>query len=628
MRIFTTTDSGFGRLDLNNTDVLAADAATAGLVSDIFSNPNSPTAPNQFNMSGGSLITTAEVAIFARSLLEANITDGAVVTGGGGLLFQAAAALGGTTPPTNVNLFASGGSILTGDAEILSAPSIANFTITDNAVWTGAAINAGITNATIGATGTWNITANSLVTNQVSNTGRIAMVPAGNVFKTLTTNTYIGNGGILSLNTFLDTDGSPSDLLIIDGGTATGNTSLIVNNTTGLGALTVQNGILVVEAINGATTNSNAFTLGTAVLAGPYEYSLFYGSVDATGPQNWYLRSVRGDDPTEPDYRQEVSLYAALSSVGFLYGRLMLDTLHERVGEEEQLRNRPDLWRGEGGWIRFVYRDGNINDDDIFNKGPDFQYHFKALQAGADLYRQEHLDGSRDHAGLYIASGIGKANVEHTHGREAGNATVNVFSLGGYWTHFGSTGWYLDSILHGNWFDYVANSGRVAPLAPDGNGFAVSLEGGYPFKFGDRWVVEPQAQAFYQRQTICDASDNVATVRFGWTDGTTSRIGLRIAHDWVLSGAQHSTEPLRLFTGWLRANQWYQHGGSSHTEFSSDTGFIPFPSELSAQWIQLELGVTSQVTANTSLYATYSRDYYQHDRGRGSEAIAGLRVNL
>ncbi len=42
---------------------------------------------------------------------------------------------------------------------------------------------------------------------------------------------------------------------------------------------------------------------------------------------------------------------------GALYGRLVVDTLHERVGEEEQLKGRGDV-EDRGAWARAVYWSG------------------------------------------------------------------------------------------------------------------------------------------------------------------------------------------------------------------------------------------------------------------------------
>ena len=71
---------------------------------------------------------------------------------------------------------------------------------------------------------------------------------------------YAGAGGTLATNTFLGGDDSPSDELIISGGSASGATIVRVTNVGGPGA-EAANGIPVVRAINGATTSPGAFTL-------------------------------------------------------------------------------------------------------------------------------------------------------------------------------------------------------------------------------------------------------------------------------------------------------------------------------------------------------------------------------
>ena len=73
--------------------------------------------------------------------------------------------------------------------------------------------------------------------------------------------------------TFLGGDGSPSDRLVINGDAATGKTSVHVTNVGGPGAHTTANGILVVDAISGATTSPGAFSLSNPELrAGAFDY--------------------------------------------------------------------------------------------------------------------------------------------------------------------------------------------------------------------------------------------------------------------------------------------------------------------------------------------------------------------
>ena len=102
---------------------------------------------------------------------------------------------------------------------------------------------------------------------------------------------YVGAGGAMAINTFLFGDGFPSDRLVISGGAATGATTVQVTNVGGPGAETTGNGILVVNAINGATTAPGAFMLSSGELrAGAFDYDLFRGGVSGS-PNDWFLRS-------------------------------------------------------------------------------------------------------------------------------------------------------------------------------------------------------------------------------------------------------------------------------------------------------------------------------------------------
>lgn len=136
----------------------------------------------------------------------------------------------------------------------------------------------------------------------VGNAGRIDLTNgATSAADTFTiAGNYVGNGGSLFLHTQLGGDGSPSDKLAISGGTASGTTGIGIVNLGGAGAATLQDGILVVQALNGATTASGAFALNSAVAAGAFEYFLFKGGVSAGTADNWYLRSTLVTPPAAP----------------------------------------------------------------------------------------------------------------------------------------------------------------------------------------------------------------------------------------------------------------------------------------------------------------------------------------
>ncbi|WP_025109999.1 autotransporter outer membrane beta-barrel domain-containing protein [Pseudomonas sp. H1h] len=127
---------------------------------------------------------------------------------------------------------------------------------------------------------------------------------------TLTVNgNYVGNGGQLLLQSVLDGDGAPSDKLVVNNGSLSGMTAITVSNLGGLGGLTLENGIQLVQAQGTAVSNNSAFVLNGPISAGAYDYYLFKGGVTAGSENSWYLRSavvapqvvsVPNPDPTLP----------------------------------------------------------------------------------------------------------------------------------------------------------------------------------------------------------------------------------------------------------------------------------------------------------------------------------------
>lgn len=130
------------------------------------------------------------------------------------------------------------------------------------------------------------------VNGQLVNAGLAQIGGGQGVGNILAVNSYVGRNGTLSLNTYAGADGSASDRLVLNGGTATGTSTLKITNVGGPGAATRSNGIEVVQASNGATSQATAFTLAAPVKAGAYEYYLAKGGVTSGTSENWYLRNA------------------------------------------------------------------------------------------------------------------------------------------------------------------------------------------------------------------------------------------------------------------------------------------------------------------------------------------------
>jgi outer membrane autotransporter protein len=455
-------------------------------------------------------------------------------------------------------------------------------------------------------------TVNGTLTN--SGLAQIGSTGTGN---TLRVTNYVGQNGSIALNAVLGGDGSPSDQLVIDGGRASGTSSLLVNNTVGQGALTPGNGILLVNAINGGTTFAGAFALGSRVVAGPYEYKLYRGGVNGSNPDDWYLRTVAdaalpsGDGDTTPNYRREVSTYAALSSMMVSFGSGTLGTLQERIGDESSSGKDGDY--AEGVWTRAINQNGRwvAKSGGIYRDGPSFDDNFSAVQVGHDLFREEKVDGSRNRAGVYGVVGHGSGSVENYDGSAAGSNRFDAYSFGTYWTHYGAQNAYVDTVLQGTWYRNVRAG---AQLDTDAFGFAASVEGGYPFQLKNQWRLEPQAQLIYQRISVENSHDAAADVRFGNVHSTAGRVGARLARTWVLDAEAHP----RQLDLWLRGNVWNEFSANPQTKLSSENGYVPFRSDLKGGWYEVTAGMSTQVSRTVSIYANLG---YQEGFNHGVQAV-------
>lgn len=263
-----------GTMTINGGSVQAIGNASVGFLVQGAAGVANTLALNGTTVSSGAGSFSAQGAV-------ANIAlDGSTVTTNNGSLLATQG--GGATT------FDAGGSLLSG-AITTDAGSTANVTLHDGTDWT--------------------MTGNSNMTS-LSNSNSIIhfTAPTGDPtqlasYKTLITGSYVGAAGTIELNTYLGSDGSPSDRLIVDGGTASGTTGLVIHNTTGEGASTTSNGILVVQTSNGGSTTPTAFALQGEARAGAFDYGLFRGGVNGTSPDDWFLRSdfvVSGIKPFAP----------------------------------------------------------------------------------------------------------------------------------------------------------------------------------------------------------------------------------------------------------------------------------------------------------------------------------------
>lgn len=477
----------------------------------------------------------------------------------------------------------------------------------------------------------------------LSNAGEVRLGLAASTTLTVAGN-YVGQGGAIRLSTVLGSDGSASDRVVIDRGRAGGETSLLISNAGGGGARTQGDGIKVIETANGGTTALGAFRLGGRAAAGAYEYRLFRGGYSGGSGDDWFLRNTvpvtsvespgagqpaAGGPPQIVLYRPEVALYSPVAGIARTLGAATigrLGTLHERVGEQESLRDLGGRSPyANGTWARvFGERVQSRWSGDVDSRATGSLF---GAQAGLDLIRTEpYAGGHRDYAGVYVAHS--QYTAPRVSGFALGARNLRVGSLelqgpalGAYWTHFGPSGWYLDTVIQTNWFDVKAQSDYGAMLSTDGRGWSASLESGYPIHFGAEraWQIEPQAQLLWQRVSLKPGADSYSTVSWKEGDEVTGRLGARLQYSVSNAGT--------LWQIYTRANLWYSFGGTDLAFFG---GSEPIRTRYGDTALEVGAGITARINRNVSLYA-HADHRWSIGSGRSRESATqgsvGLRVN-
>jgi outer membrane autotransporter protein len=530
---------------------------------------------------------------------------------------------------------------------------------------------------TVAGGGTLDLNGFNQIIPGVINSGLVTMGTGATPGTVLTTTGYIGVGGTIALNTFLGGDGSPSDKLVVNGGSAIGNSFLRITNVGGPGAETLANGIAVVQAINGGTTEPGAFALAGEVRAGAFDYDLFRGGLAGSSPNDWFLRStfLVGPIPPEPIIPPEppilppdppltgplppglypiigpeIATYGVIQPIARQLGMTTLGTLHDRIGDTLLNANTATACSPDGdtrdtiaskapvkplldcqniGWWGRVLGQQIDNHYRAF-ADPRASGQLLGFQSGIDLWRGEWIPGHRDAAGVYFAyanAGVGVNGIvtnEAATGydlRRTGGLNLHAWSGGAYWTHYGPRDWYLDAVTQVTHYQGAAAT-PFASLATTGFGFLASLETGVPIRvpmFGPGFVLEPQAQIVWQRVSFDDANDGLGAVALGTTSGASGRIGLR--GRWtVVSDSGQVWQP------YLRANLWRDWGAQATTIFSG-VDLVPLLEQ--ATRLQLGGGLSVRMNANVSLYANadYQFAVGDTDGGRrdGIRGAAGVR---
>ncbi|EPA5484712.1 Ag43/Cah family autotransporter adhesin, partial [Escherichia coli] len=347
-------------------------------------------------------------------------------------------------------------------------------------------------------------------------------------FHKLTTSNLTGQGGTINMRVRLD-GSNASDQLVINGGQATGKTWLAFTNVgnSNLGVATTGQGIRVVDAQNGATTEEGAFALSRPLQAGAFNYTL-----NRDSDEDWYLRS-------ENAYRAEVPLYTSMLTQVMDYDRILAGSRSHQTGVN-----------GENNSVRLSIQGGHLGHDN--NGGiargatPESSGSYGFVRLEGDLLRTE-VAGMSLTTGVYGAAGHSSVDVKDDDGSRAGTVRDDAGSLGGYLN--------LTHTSSGLWADIVAQGTRHSMKASSDNndfrargwGWLGSLETGLPFSITDNLMLEPQLQYTWQGLSLDDGQDNAGYVKFGHGSAQHVRAGFRLGshNDMTFGEGTSSRDTLR-----------------------------------------------------------------------------------
>ncbi|MER9330971.1 autotransporter outer membrane beta-barrel domain-containing protein [Mesorhizobium sp. M0488] len=406
---------------------------------------------------------------------------------------------------------------------------------------------------------------------------------------------YVGNGGVLEIESQLVDDASPTDRLVVTGNTS-GTTDLKVTNLGGGGAQTVE-GIKVVD-IGGASNGTFSlvgdyvFRGDQAIVGGAYAYRLYKNGVSTPADGDWYLRSalVNPTGPQGPLYQPGVPLYEAYEGVLQTFNEL--GTLQQRIGNrswgEGATPQGADLpgqgpVDGKAIWARIEAAHAEIKPE-TSTSGTNYGVTTWKLQAGVDGLLHESETGILI-GGITAHYGTASSDVSSIFG--VGSIAATGYGIGGTLTWFGNSGFYVDAQAQATWYDSDIRSATLGTTLADGNdgfGYGVGVETGQKIALNGNWSLTPQAQLAYSAVDFDAFTDPFgAVVSPGGSDSLVGRLGLSADYEDQWAGDEGQVSRTHIYG---LANLYYDFLDGNDVDVSG----VKLVSENQALWGGVGLG--------------------------------------
>ncbi|WP_239990506.1 autotransporter outer membrane beta-barrel domain-containing protein [Haemophilus haemolyticus] len=477
---------------------------------------------------------------------------------------------------------------------------------------------------------------------------------------------YVGNNGVLEVNTKWDTPGdylgahSESDLLTITGD-ASGNTTVkavktdgtenVIDGSIGELADRYKRSVPVIKVL-GTDNGTEGNEINSTDTTKPYAYntrSTFTGTAKTTGAGELQLVSHKDDNGvteyfwtlTTPNKDKTIitpsaPAYTLVPRQNLELGYTMLDTLHQRRGENQTLSwdKQGNYWQDveKQSWGRVIGKHLKLDGKERFG----LKTNMYGFQVGHDFDVKTKQDDegklTRRFTGLYF--GALRSHSKFYDEYRAKNGVViadkltsrvktTALNLGVTDTRYNENGTYIDWVGQLSWLNNRYSSVDGTQAKNHGWGAALSVETGRPYALGkdktnngDSWILEPQAQLIAQYLRLGNFNDGTRSVsQKGY--GLRGRVGFRLAYN-------KPNDKQRTRTYYFIGNIWHDFKATGNALIGRDK----LTEKFDRTWWELGLGSQFSLSENTYLYADarYEKSF-DSNRHKGYQGTVGVKYS-
>ncbi|WP_167435385.1 autotransporter outer membrane beta-barrel domain-containing protein [Neisseria bergeri] len=477
---------------------------------------------------------------------------------------------------------------------------------------------------------------------------------------------YVGNNGVLEVNTKWDTPGdylgahSESDLLTITGD-ASGNTTVkavktdgtenVIDGSIGELADRYKRSIPVIKVLGDDKGTANG-EINSTDATKPYAYntrSTFTGTAKTTGAGELQLVS-RKDEAGATEYfwtlttpNQDKTIitpsapaYTLVPRQNLESGYAMLDTLHQRRGENQTLSwdKQGSYWQDveKQSWGRVIGKHLKLDGKERFG----FKTNMYGFQVGHDFDVKTKQDDEgkliRRFTGLYFGALRSHSKFYDEYRAKNGiviadkltsHVKTTALNLGVTDTRYHENGTYIDWVGQLSWLNNRYSSVDGTGARNHGWGAALSVETGRPYALGkdktnngDSWILEPQTQLIAQYLRLGNFNDGTRSVsQKGY--GLRGRVGFRLAHN-------QPNDKQRTRTYYFTGNIWHDFKAGGNALIGQDK----LAGKFARTWWELGLGSQFSLSENTYLYAdARCGKSFGGNKHHGCQGTAGMKYS-